>query len=131
MIDISFIRIPLAPITKKNSQRIFTNKSTGKPFITQSQAYKEYEERAGWFIKRPKEAINCKVNVRCLFYMPTERRVDLVNLQEAALDILTKYGVLEDDNSKIVVSMDGSRVLHDKSNPRTDIWIEKYESDTY
>ena len=55
--------------------------------------------------------------------MPTHRRVDQVNLLEATLDILVEYGVLADDNSNIVVSHDGSRVLYDKNNPRTEITI--------
>ena len=50
--------------------------------------------------------------------------MDLVNLQEATLDVLVKYGVILDDNSNIVASMDGSRVLYDKNNPRTEIDIE-------
>lgn len=49
--------------------------------------------------------------------------MDLVNLLEATCDILVHYRVLEDDNSKIVVSHDGSRVLYDKENPRVEIWI--------
>jgi Holliday junction resolvase RusA-like endonuclease len=57
--------------------------------------------------------------------MPTHRRVDLVNLQEATLDVLVKYGAIIDDNSLIVASMDGSRVYYDKENPRTEIYIER------
>jgi hypothetical protein len=34
-----------------------------------------------------------------------------------------KYGVIEDDNSNVVVSVDGSRVLYDKENPRTEVEI--------
>ena len=63
------------------------------------------------------------VNVKCVYYMPTRRRVDLVNLQEATLDVLVKYRIIDDDNSTIVVSMDGSRVFYDKNNPRTEITI--------
>ena len=61
--------------------------------------------------------------VVCLFYMPTRRIVDLTNLEEAIDDILVKYGVLKDDNSRILVSHDGSRVLYDKNNPRTEVTI--------
>lgn len=57
--------------------------------------------------------------------MPARRRVDLCNLHEALCDVLVKYGVLEDDNSNIVVSMDGSRVFYDKENPRTEVEIER------
>ena len=38
--------IPLAPISKKNSQQILLNRKTGKPFIMPSKKYKEYEAAA-------------------------------------------------------------------------------------
>lgn len=59
--------------------------------------------------------------------MPTRRRVDLCNLHEALCDVLVKFGVVQDDNCKIIASMDGSRVLYDKENPRTEVYIEKVE----
>lgn len=67
--------------------------------------------------------IDYKVNVKCIYFMPTKRRVDLVNLQEATLDVLVAYKIIDDDNSQIVASMDGSRVYYDKENPRTEIEI--------
>ena len=57
--------------------------------------------------------------------MPTKHRVDLVNLLEATCDILVKVNVLEDDNSNIIISHDGSRVLYDKDNPRVEIEIQE------
>lgn len=110
-----------APRTKKNSQRII--KIGGHYSIIPSKAYKEYEKSAGSQIKA-KEAIDYPINVKVLYYMPTRRRVDLVNLLEATLDILVRYNVISDDNSKVVVSMDGSRVLYDKENPRAEIYLE-------
>ena len=59
--------------------------------------------------------------------MPTKRRVDLNNLLEATTDMLVHYGVLEDDNSNIVYSHDGSRVYVDRDNPRTEIYIERVD----
>ena len=61
--------------------------------------------------------------------MPTRRKVDLNNLLEATTDMLVHYKVLEDDNSKIVVSHDGSRVRYDKNIPRTEIFIDRIEED--
>lgn len=120
-----------APITKKNSQRILQRYDSKKkktiPFIAPSEKYKSYEEAAGWYIKGKGIRVDYPVNVKCIYYMPTKRIVDLVNLQEATLDILTHYEVLADDNSRIVVSMDGSRVEYDKDNPRTEIWITRRE----
>lgn len=116
--------IPLPPVTKKNSQQIIINKATGRPMIIQSKRYREYEKECGWFIHGKGEKINDPVTVKCLFYMPTKRRVDLANLLNAILDILVKYEVIADDNSNIVYSHDGSRVLYDKENPRTEVTIE-------
>ena len=117
------ITIPLTPITKKNSQRIVLAK--GRPMIIPSAKYKEFERACAAFMPKVKEPISEAVNVRCIYYMPTHRRVDLTNLMEATHDILVKYKVLEDDNSAIVWSVDGSRVLYDKEHPRTEIEIEK------
>ena len=117
--------IPIPPRTKKNSQSIVY--CGGKPRIIQSKAYKAYEKDAEPFIPYMDEPIRIPVNVRAVFWMPTRRRVDLVNLEEALCDVLVKYGVLEDDNHTIVRSMDGSRVEWDKENPRTEVTIEEAE----
>jgi Holliday junction resolvase RusA-like endonuclease len=114
--------IPLAPISKKNSQQILLNRKTGKPFIMPSKKYKEYEEAARWFLPKI-PTITTAVNVKCLFYMPTHRKCDLTNMLEAVDDILVGASVLQDDNFTIVQSHDGSRVLYDKEHPRTEVYI--------
>jgi Holliday junction resolvase RusA-like endonuclease len=93
-----------------------------------SKKYKEYEKAALLFIPRC-ETIYKPVNVKCLFYMPTRRKCDLVNMQEAILDVMVKAGLLADDNYSIVQSMDGSRVLYDKENPRTEVYITEAEGE--
>lgn len=124
------IVIPFAPITKKNSQRILINPGTRKPFIAQSEKYKQYERACTLILARNGQPrINYPVNVKALYYMPTRRRVDLTNLHEALHDILVRAEILEDDNSKIVVSTDGSRVRYDKMNPRTEVYITKQEEE--
>ena len=57
--------------------------------------------------------------------MPTKRRCDLTNLLEAIDDIMVHCGLLADDDFTIIQSHDGSRVLYDKENPRTEVYIEK------
>ena len=52
---------------------------------------------------------------------------DLVGLEQATDDILVHYGVIEDDNSRIVAGHDGSRVRYDKDNPRVEITIGAME----
>lgn len=117
--------IPLNPISKKNSQQILVNRGTGKPFVMPSKKYKEYETAAMYFIPRQKSAIDYPVNVKCLFYMETRRKCDLTNMLEAVDDIMVKAGLLEDDNYTVIESHDGSRVLYDKKNPRTEVYIEQ------
>ena len=120
--------IGLAPVSKKNSQRILRSHNTGRPFIAPSQAFVEYQKSAGYFLRpRPSTPIGEAVAVKCLFYMPTRRKVDLTNLLEAVDDVLVHHGILEDDHSGILASHDGSRVLWDKDRPRTEIWIEGME----
>ena len=123
--EYSFV-IKLPPVTKKNSQRMAKRGTQIIPLP--SKAYTEYQECAGAFLKPL--GIDYPVEITCLFYMKTRRRVDLVNLLEAADDVLAHYGVIADDNSRIVVSHDGSRVFYDKENPRTEISIRKVQSET-
>lgn len=115
--------IPGRPISKKNSQRIF-KRADGRPFIMPSKEYKEWEQKALWYLRPvPSEAVNEPVNVKCVYFMPTRQRCDMVNLLEATLDALVSAGILADDNCKIVAGHDGSRVFYDKENPRTEIEI--------
>lgn len=123
------ITIPMPPVTKKNSMRIVRNRKTGKRRIMPSQQYMDYEAEALWHCKRARvqRPIEEPMEVKCLFYMPTRRRVDLTNLLESIDDVLVSAGVLKDDHSGIIVSHDGSRVLYDKDNPRTEVYIADYE----
>lgn len=88
-----------------------------------SSLYRQYEADCQAFV--PRLHISVPVNIKAVYYMPTRRRVDLCNLHEALCDMLVKHGCLDDDNSRIVVSMDGSRVFYDKNNPRTEVTIEE------
>ena len=127
--EVAKIVIPGCPITKKNSQQIYINQKTKKPFITSSPQYKKYEEAAGYYIKHKSVMLSGRYNVRCVYFMPTRRRVDIVNLLEASCDILAHYGVIADDHCGIVAGHDGSRVLHDKENPRVEITITEVTHD--
>ena len=51
-------------------------------------------------------------------------------LDGAAHDTLVAAKILADDNNTIIASVDGSRVMYDKSNPRTEIFIEEMEDVT-
>jgi len=113
--------IPIAPRTKKNSQQIRKNRETGRQWISQSDAYRQYENDCGYFLKP--YGINTPVNVKALYYLPTKRKTDITNLHSALHDVLVKHGVVEDDNYKIIAATDGSRVYVDKEHPRTEVEI--------
>ena len=114
------------PATKKNSMQIFKNSRTGQPFLTQSKRYKDYVRDCGRQITgKFKKKIDYPINLKCVYYRKTKHRVDLTNLLAATCDILSDFGVIKDDNCKIVVSHDGSRVKYDKECPRVEIEIEK------
>lgn len=122
------ITIPLPPVSKKNSMkpRMVRGRFAG---LMQSDAYRRYEADCLRVIPgKARVGIDYPVNIKALYYMPTRRLVDKTNLESALLDVLVKAGVLADDNSRIVVSTDGSRVLYDKDNPRTEITIEKEDA---
>lgn len=117
------------PRTKKNSQQII--KTGNRRMVIPSPQYRQYEKDCMWQIPpKAKQRIDFPVNVQCVYYMPTKRRVDLVNLLEATCDILVEGGVLEDDNCRIVASHDGSRVDYDKHNPRVEITLTSYHGIT-
>lgn len=119
------------PRTKKNSQQIVFNRKTGRQFVKQSDAYKKYEKDAICQITQMglnNTLIDYPVNIACKFYRGDRRRVDLTNLLEAVDDVMVKARLLEDDNSNIIVSHDGSVVLYDKEKPRTVVVITRKEA---
>ena len=118
--------IKMPPVTKKNHQQIVVPKGKKRPIVIPSPQYRQYEKDAVWFLKpRPPRPIECAVNVKCEFYLPTRRRTDLNNLLEAVTDLLVHAGILADDHYCIVESHDGSRCYVDRDNPRTEITITR------
>ena len=115
------LTIKLPPVTKKNSMQIVGNGK--RSMLIPSAQYRRYERDAGWFLKQL--AISEPVNIRALYFMPARRKVDITNLESALMDVLVKHGVIADDNCRVVVSTDGSRVMYDKENPRTEVTITK------
>lgn len=114
------------PATKKNSMQIFRHRTTGKPFVSQSERYKQYERDCLRQITgKYKKNLKGTYNMKCVYYRKTRHTVDLCNLLAATCDILVKANVIDDDNFKVIASHDGSRVCFDKDNPRVEIEIEE------
>lgn len=129
------ILIPGNPTTKKNSRRNRTARTRGGKvyhYQAPSELFERYQADAGKYLQIPpdmkdKFPIDYPVNLKCIYYRDTARRVDLSNLHEATDDILVHYGILKDDNFRIVAGHDGSRVMVCRENPRVEITITRME----
>lgn len=117
------IKIPLLCRSKKNSQQILMNNSTGRMFVSQSDLYKTFEQECGLFLRKYKTNIEHPVNIKATFYVPDKKKRDLTNLENAIADILVKYEVIKDDNYNIIAGWDGSRIIYEKNREETIIEI--------
>lgn len=121
--------IPVAPVTKKNHGRIVM---CGKyPKLLPSEAYERYTKASMPFLNSvygTAGTIDYPVNLKCVFYLDKRRKGDLAGYLQAIQDLLVEAGILADDNRNIVASVDGSEVLYDKENPRTEVTITRKEN---
>lgn len=130
--------IPLAPVTKKNHSRIVTYgkrcptcKRGQISKLLPSEQYEKYEREIRKYLAafhREIGTIDYPINLKCVFYTETRRQSDLAGHLQSIQDLLVEYKVIEDDCRDIVASTDGSAVLYDKENPRTEITITRKES---
>lgn len=152
LIDIKLI-IPGVPIVKKNSAKtsLFYKDKFGRrvtrdnPIHYYTKNYKEWAIIAvqACAIFKSKNAhiefpITDKMNIRCLFFLPDNRSVDLTNLMQGTHDVLAGkagavvvpsnvYQIIFDDAHRYLGSVDGSRILFDVVNPRTEVFITNYK----
>lgn len=113
--------IPIAPVTKKNSQQIWRGRN-GRPFVVGSNQSRAWQESAVAHLKRQwtEAPLTHDVNVRARFYR--ERAAgDLINYCQALADALEKAGVLKNDRQ--IAAWDGSRLDKDAAHPRTELVI--------
>lgn len=98
------------------------------PKLLPSKAYERYAKASMPFLNSvygTAGTIDYPVNLKCVFYLDKRRKGDLAGYLQAVQDLLVEAGILADDNRNIVASVDGSAVLYDKANPRTEITITK------
>jgi Holliday junction resolvase RusA-like endonuclease len=118
--------IPIIYRDKKNPyKQYFKHMEKGfRILILPSAIFTKYQKHALQHIPIAAEPYN-EINLRVLYFRETRRKIDLVNLLEATCDILVKDKFIVDDDSKCVISTDGSRVFYDKHNPRTEVYVER------
>jgi Holliday junction resolvase RusA-like endonuclease len=107
-----------APVTKKTSQQIIRNKA-GRSFIIPAARTRSWQKSAAIkILEQTRYVFTVPVNCRAMIYRV--RQVgDAVNYYQAIADALEEAGVVVND--RLIVSWDGSRMLHDKFNPRVEI----------
>lgn len=114
------------PATKKNSGQIVMR---GKyPVLLPSKQYQKFEKECLPYLRHVKDTvgiINYPVNIECIFFTETKRKIDLTNLLNAIDDAMVKSGLILDDNRDIIAAHDGSRVFHDKFNPRIEVKVTR------
>jgi hypothetical protein len=120
------------PSSKKNSKRIFTNKITGKPFITSSEGHGIWHKGAvlevrSWRNKQSAAVRNHlplkSAYVEIYIFAATSHRFDLTNKAESVMDLLVDEKILKDDSWDCVPEL---RLLFggiDKNNPRAEVFI--------
>lgn len=122
---IGVIVLPGNPTIKKNSN------TTARGMRLPNKNYAPYEEINVSYLKKYYKDLffdkSNPVTLKCIFYKDTKRKTDISNLYEAPQDIMVKAGILEDDDSEIVIShhTDSRVIKGEKEFPRTEIYFYK------
>jgi hypothetical protein len=119
--------------TKKNSMMIVGSgsrcprcKKFAKQWVKQSPQHDAwYKDASRQLVALPSEPISGPVQLVYIVYTQTRRIVDDLNLYAAIDDLLVANDILDDDNTRIVKSRDGSRVRYDKDKPRTEVVVTR------
>ena len=122
------ITIPGTLRIKKNNKRIYGNGKFKK--VLPSKAYLDWEMKARWLIfgaigHEEHRIFPLKIDLHVevkVYYKGLQ--MDLSGAMESIGDCLE--GVIW-KNDKQIKSWDGSRLFHDKDNPRTEIVVRRFE----
>lgn len=116
--------IPGAPVTKKNSPRVFHKGK--RTIVLPSAPYERWAKTAVLFARAEwnrngRQPIAAPVRIAATFFR-ARRTGDLNNYMAALADVLQDAGVLIDD--KWIYAWDGTRLDHDAKCPRVEVLIE-------
>ncbi len=105
----NYIYIPGNVPSLKNSKQIFTNKQTGKQFITSSELCKEYFEKTKihWITFKPRflkmiEGKAYPLTVKLIFIRDKHKSFDYGNISQAVLDCMTGSAYYPKTKDKII-----------------------------
>lgn len=120
--------------SKKNQQQAIVSKSTGKPFVKQSEQYVNWkklvypifrEEASRIFaINGSNKIIRAKIKI--IFYFPNSLPRDLTNKSESIMDALVESGIIFDDMFQVCNDAHLKGFIC-RDRPRTEIYIHIIE----
>lgn len=97
---------------------------TGKGRFYKSNEARNWEELAGWHLKKyPKIRFEVPIYVGLEFFFKRERDID--SGIKITLDLLQKYGIIKND---LLVKHLNVKTYKDKKNPHMEIQVEILES---
>lgn len=127
--ELSFV-IPGAPRTKKTSNRLVTNRQTGRRFILPSAAFEAWNKNTQLYLMRLRMIAKGRdwiakhasdpVQIRAIFYRDANRG-DFTGYAQALADALEESGLIVND--KQIVSWDGSYLSKAKDEPRIQVTL--------
>jgi|SRR5690554_5059253 len=130
---------------KHGRLRLRQNSNGGlAPITYYSAAYKDWAKLAVqqclvYRSKHPELSfpLTGQFNLKCLFYYNRDGIVDLSNLYEGVQDVLAgnekwlqlgvDWSIIKDDCTRFIGSHDGSRLILDYTNPRTEITLTPFK----
>jgi len=129
-----YYEIPGTVRIKKNSRRIFKSKKHKGFENLPSKAYMEWEDMARDYVSALiltrtdyKGPFKGPVHVRVVAYYKGPQP-DLSGILESVGDAFEGQLWVNDKNIR---SWDGSRLIHDKGNPRLCLWVEPFTALSY
>jgi hypothetical protein len=126
MMEFFTLTIPGTVVSKKNSKiatMVGGKNVLRRAIILPSSAYKKWEKQARLSLMGKYYPVKCPVWVQATFYYKGNRP-DLSGACESIGDCLE--GFLWNSDSQIE-SWDGSRLVHDLKNPRTEIIVRDFQ----
>jgi hypothetical protein len=117
------------------------------PITYYSKPYQEWATHAIQTLVKLKQELTAKgivfpltdkMNAKILFFYNSTRAVDINNLSQGVCDLLSGnekwfnldkhyYKIVEDDSCRFLGSFDGTRVIYEVHNPRTEITLTDFK----
>ena len=115
--------------SKKNSRQ--TNRATGRSFSSKKYQAWEPAQMVSLMVQGiPRKKIVKVEWISIHFYMETLRGYDISNQLESVMDMMVKYGLILDDNWKVIPRFRELTASHRKNNGGCVVQIREKKDDT-